>query len=419
MVLKTLLLSFAFLLTAGLAFGQMKPDSAFAKFADRQSGLFVEAYKKQDTSQYNDLLKEFLIEYYGLSKEQQNYYVSYYINAYYNLCCTYSLLNNKHQALSSLEKAIDSGYSNYTHIAEDSDLNNIRNEKEFAVMVKPLREVGDYLYILRKDNDRFTSKDSIQIPPFTYQSASNPGLMNLRHQLKLDSIAGTGNEVSKIINILHWVHNTVPHDGQHESGIKSVNGMEIVSVSKTKNIGVSCGELATLLNECYLAMGFKSRKIYCKPKDSLDMDNDSHVINSVYSTQLKKWLWMDPTNDAYVMNEKGQLLGISEVRNRLVNDQPLALNPDANWNHQQPVTKDNYLYYYMAKNLYRFYSTLESGFDEETTGGDKTITFVYLAPAGYGKFVHVPAKLQYYDKALKTTFIYYSIHNADRFWQNY
>ena len=34
------------------------------------------------------------------------------------------------------------------------------------------------------------------------------------------------------------------------------------------------------------------------------------------------------------MNETGELLGLQEVRERLINDQPLILNPDANWNRQ-------------------------------------------------------------------------------------
>jgi hypothetical protein len=241
--------------------------------------------------------------------------------------------------------------------------------------------------------------------------------MRLRQQFKLDSIAGTGNEVSKFINLMHWVHNTVPHDGQHESGIQSINGLEIASVATAKNIGVSCGELATLLNDCYLAMGFKSRKMYCFPKDSLKRDYDSHVINMVYSTKLKKWLWMDPTNDAYVMNEKGELLGINEVRERLINNLPLILNPDANWNHKSSAVKEEYLYNYMAKNLYRFYCALESGFDVETRGQEKTVTYVYLAPVGYSKFKDRPAKMEYYNKDLKTTFVHYTTNNPAAFWQ--
>lgn len=405
------------LLISAFAFGQPSSDAEFASFAKQQNTLFVEAYKVKDIAQYNSLLKEFLKRYESLTKEEQKEYAGYYVNAFYNLSCTYSLLHNKQMALNCLDKAIKGGFASYSHIQEDRDLDHIRNEKEFKTMIQPLRETGDYLYVLKKDNHRFTKTDSVEVPSFTYESAENPNLVRLRQQFKLDSVAGSGNEVSKLINVLHWVHNTIPHDGQHESNIKSVNGFEIASVVKTKSIGVSCGELATVLNDCYLALGFPSRKIYCQPKDSLNMDYDAHVINAVYSTSLKKWLWMDPTNDAYVMNEKGELLGIDEVRNRLINDQPLILNPDANWNRRTSTTKENYLYQYMAKNLYRFYCTLESRFDVETRGGEKTITYVNLVPKGYGKFRQMGAKTQVYNKDLKTIFVHYTTHNPATFWR--
>jgi hypothetical protein len=417
MAYKNILFAFSLLLATTIVAGQNKPDANFATFAARQTELFVEAYNKLDLKRYDSLLAEFLEKYKGLPVEQQTYFKGYYMSAYYNLSCIYSLKKNSQQALLYLQKSIDAGYSDYAHIAGDSDLNNIRNEKQFITIVQPVRENWDYLYILKKDNDRYTANDSFPIPSFTYQSAENPNLEHFRNEFKLDSIAGSGNEVSRMLNILHWVHNTVPHDGQHESGIKAVNGFEIILSVKTKNIGVSCGELATVLNECYLALGFKSRKIFCQPKDSLLMDYDSHVIDVVYSNQLNKWLWMDPTNDAYVMNEKGELMGINEVRTRLINDQPLILNPDANWNHRESTTKDNYLYYYMAKNLYRFYCTLESSFDIETPGEGKTITYVYLVPVGYGKFAHTASRMEVFNKDVGTTVIKYTTHNPDTFWK--
>jgi len=411
-----IILSTILLLSSFYVFGQSKAETEFTAFAKKQNDLFVDAYKKRDARLYNALLTDFLERYERLAKEERQLYMPFYRNTYYNLSCLYSLNNNKDLALLHLDKAIKAGYSNYGQIMKDTDFDNIRSEKEFARIVQPTRELGDYLYILKKDN-RFSNSDSIALPAFTYQSPENADLVRLRKQLSLDSIAGTGNDASRLINVLRWVHNTVPHDGQTESGIKSINGMEIFAVSQSKNIGVSCGELATLLNDCYLALGFKSRKVYCLPKDSLKVDYDSHVINSVYSTQLKKWLWMDPTHGAYVMNEKGELLGIDEVRSRLIDQQPLILNPDANWNRRTSTLKDHYLDYYMAKNLYRFYTTLESGFDIETRGQEKTVTYVNLVPLGYGKFANTPSKMEFYNKELKTRFVHYTTRNPFYFWE--
>jgi hypothetical protein len=172
-----------------------------------------------------------------------------------------------------------------------------------------LREGVDYLAILQRAS-HYSSESNSQFPAFTYQSSNDSVLVALRKNFKLDSVAGYGNEVSKIINLLHWIHNTIKHDGQNESGIKNINACDILKAATNGHIGVSCGELATTLNDCYLAMGWKSRKVYCFPKDSLKIDHDSHVINIVYSPSQEKWLWVDPTNDAYVMNENGDLLSI-------------------------------------------------------------------------------------------------------------
>ncbi|MFT3827870.1 MAG: transglutaminase domain-containing protein [Chitinophagaceae bacterium] len=404
------------LLAASLVNAQVTPDSGFAAFSKQHYPLLVEAYKKKDVAQYNVLLKEFLNKYGSLDKDQQKLFAPYLMGAYYNLSCAYSLLNNKPSAITYLDKAIKAGYTNYAHLQQDTDLDNIRKEKAFATVVQPMREFGDYIYILKKDN-RFTTTDSIMLPAFTYQSADNPQLVSLRQQFKLDSVAGEGSDVSKVLNVLHWVHNTIHHDGATESGITSINGLAIAAAAKAKNIGVSCGELATVLNDCYLSLGFKSRKIYCFPKDSLSTDYDSHVINVVYLPQLKKWIWVDPTNDAYVMNDKGELLSIAEVRDRLVHDKPLISNPDANWNHRLTITKVDYLDNYMSKNVYRFYCTLESGFDVETKGGEKTITYIYLAPVGYGKFKDRPVRTESYNKDIKTTIVRYTTHNPAAFWQ--
>ena len=98
--------------------------------------------------------------------------------------------------------------------------------------------------------------------------------------------------------------------------------------------------VAQMLTEVYLAMGFKARFVTCLPKDYV---SDCHVITTVYSNTLNKWLWVDPTFDAYVMDENGTMLSIAEVRERLREDKPLQLNDYANWNHKSKQTKEYYI----------------------------------------------------------------------------
>ena len=267
-----------------------------------------------------------------------------------------------------------------------------------------------YLDILKKAK-KYNFSDNRFIPKFEYQNPNDPNLVLLRKELKLDSIAGSGNEVSKILNLLHWIHNLIPHDGTNGNpDIK--NAISMIGVCKKENRGLNCRGLAIVLNECYLSLGIKSRYITCMPKDSVF--NDCHVINMVYSTDLKKWLWIDPTNNAYVMNEKGELLSIQEVREKLVNGKPLILNPDANWNNKMSALKEEYLYSYMAKNLYRMECGLKSEYNIETTEKDKTLTFIELLPLdGYNQN---PQKSEETSATTGTKFINYKTNNPDLFW---
>ncbi|MCL4481746.1 MAG: transglutaminase domain-containing protein [Bacteroidetes bacterium] len=213
-----------------------------------------------------------------------------------------------------------------------------------------------YLKVL-KNAGKYDLSDNRSINKFTYKSTDNPELKTLRNNFKLDSIAGSGNEISKFINLLQWVHNTFPYDGSKE--VPQFEGIADLMKKSIENRGtMHCGALTWILNDCYLAMGYKSRQVVCLPKDSTDFE--CHSIVTVYSNSLNKWIWMDPTNYAYVMNELGELLSIAEVRDRLVNDKPLILNPDANLNRKYSITKENYLYSYMAKNLYAFQCFSES-----------------------------------------------------------
>jgi hypothetical protein len=267
------------------------------------------------------------------------------------------------------------------------------------------------LEILKKGNE-YNSSDNRFIPEFIYLSQDNPNLVIIRETLKLDSIAGKGSELSQIFNLLHWVHNTVKHDG-NSNNPENKNAIDLLMVCKTENRGINCRMMATMLNECYLAMGIRSRYITCMPRET--EFNDCHVINMVYSTELNKWIWIDPTFDAYVMDDKGNLLGIQEVRERLIKDQPLILNADANWNRTSLQSKEHYLDYYMAKNLYRLQVPSTSGYNTETSENEKVITYIELLPID--GIEQNPQKRESTNNKTGMKYVYYRSNNPDLFWK--
>jgi hypothetical protein len=273
-----------------------------------------------------------------------------------------------------------------------------------------IKYVESKLDILKKGN-KYNLSDNIELPAFSYQSMDDSNLVALRKGFKLDSIAGEGLEISKILNLLHWIHNLIPNDGNHDNPTVK-NAMSMIAVCKKDNRGLNCRGLSTVLNECYLALGISSKFVTCMPKDSVY--DDCHVINAVYSKDFKKWIWIDPTNNAYVMNEKGELQSIEEVRERLINGKPLIVNPDANWNNRSTITKEEYLYNYMAKNLYRIEVPLVSEYDYETWKYGKQVSYIELLPLD--AYHSEPEKTQHTNKITGTNFTNYKTNNPKRFW---
>jgi hypothetical protein len=412
-VMRLLIALCAILLSIPLQ-SNAQPDSVvrFLELLESKVSIFDDAYTRRDAESYQKPLAEVLVQYKALSDKDQRISSSAVANIYYNLCCIYSLVNQKDLALSTLKMSIDHGYTGYAHIQQDTDLDNIRNEAEFAVIMERIRKVGDVMTIL-KGASSYNNADDRSIPRFTYQSMNDPNLVALRKGLNLDSIAGNGPDVVKIINLLRWIHNLIPHNGL--GGIPEVrNAMSMINTCKSEGRGLNCRGLSIVLNECYLALGIRSRIVTCLPKDSLKTDPDCHVINMVYAESLKKWVWIDATHNAYVMNERGEMLSIEEVRDRLIQGKPLILNADANWNNENMTRKESYLESYMAKNLYMFECPVASQYNMETPLEGTSIEYVRLLPLEF--YDQTPQREVVTDSELKRTWVTYKTNNPRLFW---
>ena len=62
----------------------------------------------------------------------------------YNLACTYSLNNNKSEALKYLREAVENGFSQLSLLKTDTDLTNIRGEKRFIEILKSVKSIGNF-----------------------------------------------------------------------------------------------------------------------------------------------------------------------------------------------------------------------------------------------------------------------------------
>jgi len=240
---------------------------------------------------------------------------------------------------------------------------------------QPIEPASHFIGLLRT-YAVFDKSDTGSSFAFTYCDPSDSNLVSLCSEFRLDSIAGNGDESARIANLLHWVHTTVRHDGNVEVP-QGYRMADLLARPPAESRGVNCGVLAEIMNEVYLAAGFKARRIICLPYDTSDVD--CHSINAVWSEHVGKWLYVDPTFEGTFRNPSGEYLSIAEVREAMVHGDSLVINDNLNWNGR-PHDKAAY-FRYIAKNLFRFAGMSHSG---PASGKQRTTMFrVNLNPNGY------------------------------------
>jgi len=314
-------------------------------------------------------------------------------------------------------------------VKEDTDITELPDSSDFVLfsrtdtiaihctpqpthlfLISPQDTVYEIVYygnrkleLLREYTD-FEIGTASGAPHFYYSAPSDSNLTQLRRTYALDSVANSGSEVERIIALMGWAHSIVRHDGNSENP-KPRNALHLIEVCRQENRGVNCRMMATILNEAYLALGFRSRHVACMPYDR--NDSDCHVINMVYSETLGKWLYMDPTFQAYWMDADSTLLGIAEVREKMIRGEPLLLSEGINWNGapHDPAAYRRYI----EKNLFRFNCPVGSEFGYETREGKRE--WIYLDPSGYNTNESAVTA----DSA--GNWVDYTIHDAAWFWE--
>ena len=269
------------------------------------------------------------------------------------------------------------------------------------------RNKAYYKELLQKST--YNNRQGQNFPAFTYQSAQDKDLKELRIKYRLDSVAGKGSDINKIKNLVTWMHMAVPHED--EENLHLLTAQNIIETYKQKKLSQGCYPLAIAMNEILLSMGFKSRIVICFSEDFKN-PNGGHVINSVYVPSLKKWIWADPQYNAYLKNEQGNFLSIAEVREYVTEGKPIFLNDNADY-HGEKIDLKDYMEDFMIEFLYRFISPIHSTFNSETRESGKILRYVELLPSNS----NIPPKGTFEThKSNGIEVITYHTNNPDIFW---
>jgi len=214
---------------------------------------------------------------------------------------------------------------------------------------------------------------------FSYVN-DHPKFDTLKNNYPIENIAGGGDDFSKAVNLLRWVSGHMYHKGDYAEKI-SQNALDLLEYAydKDSSRGINCVGLATILAECFLAVGLKAGKVYIMPCSPYDGDN--HVVTHAFIGEMNKWVMFDPTFNAYIANEQGEYLSLLELRSHLANQSPVFFNGEAKYNDDiwtDESARENTEYF--AKNLFYFQTSEISTFDNHNAPGNRFIT---LCPQGY------------------------------------
>ncbi len=204
---------------------------------------------------------------------------------------------------------------------------------------------------------------------------ADPEADSMRAAFPIDSIAGKGGDLSRMRNLLRWVHGRARWDGSKDNPTASSLARTMEACIRD-GATMNCGGLAATYAAACRAARLPARQIVCLPFDPADPDCHSVVV--VYSDSLRRWIYMDPTFEASWTDRAGRLLGLEDARALLAAGDTVLVDAGANVNGERRDPTDHLAY--MSKNLFRFKTWL----DERTA--------IFLSPAGFDSVRTVAAQ---------------------------
>lgn len=225
---------------------------------------------------------------------------------------------------------------------------------------------------LLKLYDKYEAYVDKNVEAFQYCTKEKE-LSDLKEKYDIEKVAGSNDELSKVLNLLDWISTSIHHEGSISKNIE-MNSMELLRYcfEKGKSNGINCRMKATILTEMLLSIGIISRIVSLHPLNPGDMDN--HVVSQVWLNEKSKWIIVDPTTNSYFKNHNGELLNAIELREAIISEEEIVCNPKTNFGGKL----DNYEAYltYMAKNLFYMHSPLVNGFGSEMKKHQKWIALI-------------------------------------------
>ncbi|MEW6735188.1 MAG: transglutaminase domain-containing protein [Acidobacteriota bacterium] len=242
---------------------------------------------------------------------------------YYNLACVHALQGQKVEALVNLRKAVELGYSDYLHFAEDTDFTSVRTDAEFQAYQEALRQrFGPKPLVYDSSAPAITF-------PLTFETRHSARHRQLREEFNLDAVvAGAKNDYERLQRLTFWTSRQWEHDSTH---MASKNDPIIILREARQGGRFICTNYAVVLAGAANAYGISTRLVNLLPKD-VETRSESHTVVEAWLPQFKKWVLADG-QFGLIAEKDGIPLNAVELQAAIAEGKQLTLRgtTDSNW----------------------------------------------------------------------------------------
>ncbi len=189
-----------------------------------------------------------------------------------------------------------------------------------------------------------------QTVEFTYDM-THEDYSALLEEYDIAATADEGSEFQRALRLMDEYSSRLRHNGNYDNSIE-MNALSLLEYSLDNNShGINCRAKAQILNEMCLALGIYSRKVWIMPASPYD--NECHVVNEVWDSQLEKWVMLDITGNFYWVDENGTPLSVLEIREKgAMQEFCTPATPDDSLSNLPALKKKyDYNFIYIMKNM--------------------------------------------------------------------
>lgn len=218
-----------------------------------------------------------------------------------------------------------------------------------------ISEFNDKVAILKKNPEYIEGKEFI----FEYV-VDDEQATKVIDRYELNTVATGNSEFEKARKIMNKYSPMMKHESNLQNwDYTKENALDIYDYSIRDGNGINCKVKSKMFQECCLALGIKSRRVWMMPFDI--KDSECHVIVEIFDKGYNKWIALDYTNNQY-FSVDGIPCSASEIHNALLNDKDLKINFEFELGFSGFFDSfEDYMFSYYAKNsAYILYEGISS-----------------------------------------------------------